>query len=685
MQKKWERKFPTIFSWEIGAQNVPSVLEILEVKSRSEQLEKIREKELPVQLQQTEAKIGEEGILIKLPSVSGERYYGLGLQMFSFLQNGKRKKLTTNADAIADTGDSHAPVPFFVSSEGYGILIDSARTVEIDFGCSVRLEKETVKVKGDGKSGGAVKTTTEQLYKETQRSSEVTVFIKGAKGAVLYCFAAGSMKGAVEQYNLFSGGGCRVPLWGLGNLYRCYTKADQKQAEAFIEEFSEEDMPFSMIGLEPGWQSHSYSCSFCWSEERFPEPDRLIQKAKEKNMQINLWEQAYVHPTAPFYKEIKAYSGDYEVWRGAVPDFVSAQAAEIYGRHQETLISQGIAAVKLDECDGSDYTGNWFFPDYTKFPSGLCGEEEKNLYGALVMRTIQKSFLHRNRRTYSQIRANYSYAASMPYVLYSDLYDHKQFIRALCNAGFSGLLWAPEVRQCASGKELLRRIQTVVFSPLSLINAWMIPNPPWKQYEEEDILNKVRKLLKLRNQLIPYLYTAFFEYEKYGTPPFRPMVMDFPGEKELWEVDDCYMMGNSLLVAPICADSGEAGRNVYLPEGKWYDFWTDTCYVGGKNYWIETEEIPVFVKDNSILPLAAESDVPAADTVFHLKLQKYGENPEPFMLIEDDGETFAYLKGEEKCLKIQKKNGRWKIPESFRYQISKIKQIGGKGADEWIM
>lgn len=77
------------------------------------------------------------------------------------------------------------------------------------------------------------------------------------------------------------------------------------------------------------------------------------------------------------------------------------------------------------------------------------------MYGALVMRAIQKSFLHKNRRTYSQIRANYSYAAPMPYVLYSDLYDHKQFIRALCNAGFSGLLWAPEVRQCASGKELL--------------------------------------------------------------------------------------------------------------------------------------------------------------------------------------------------------------------------------------
>lgn len=125
-------------------------------------------------------------------------------------------------------------------------------------------------------------------------------------------------------------------------------------------------MPFSMIGLEPGWQSHSYSCSFCWSGERFPDPDRLIQKAKEKNMQINLWEQAYVHPTAPFYKEIKAYSGDYEVWQGVVPDFASAQAAEIYGRHQEKLISQGIAAVKLDECDGSDYTGNWFFPGLYK-------------------------------------------------------------------------------------------------------------------------------------------------------------------------------------------------------------------------------------------------------------------------------------------------------------------------------
>ena len=194
MQKKWERKFPTIFSWETGKQSVPSVREALEVKSRSEQLEKMPEKELPVQLWRTEITVENEGVLIKLPSVSGERYYGLGLQMFSFLQNGKRKRLTTNADAIADTGDSHAPVPFFVSSEGYGILIDSARTVEIDFGCSARLKKETAQSVGESASEEAIKTAMEQLYEETQRSKEVTIFIKGARGAVLYCFAADSIK-----------------------------------------------------------------------------------------------------------------------------------------------------------------------------------------------------------------------------------------------------------------------------------------------------------------------------------------------------------------------------------------------------------------------------------------------------------------------------------------------------------
>lgn len=677
MEQKWNRILPTVFCWESGEKERLLPQDILGSREKEKCLKELEETELPGQLLDSVGEIRRDGALFMFPVYPTERFYGLGLQMYSFLQNGKRKRLTTNADAPADTGDSHAPVPFFVSSQGYGILVDSAQTVEVDFGCSIKCGQKGRDEEYE-KSNSA---DTAELYQEEQRGRELTIFVRGASRLRLYCFAGGTIKKAVEQYNLFCGGGCLPPLWGLGNLYRCYTKADQKQVEKILEQFAEEKMPFSMVGLEPGWQSHSYSSSLVFGSD-FPHPEQLFKTAKEKGVKINLWEQAYIHPSSPVYQDIKPYSGEYGIWNGVVPDFATKQACEIFGAHQRRLISDGAAAVKLDECDGSDYTGNWFFPDYTRFPSGLTGEEEKNLYGAMAVRAIWKIFLQEDKRTWSQVRANYSHGAPVPFVLYSDLYDHRQFVRALCNAGFCGLLWSPEVRQSHSEEELIRRIQTVIFSPLSIINAWMVPNPPWKQFNieknrnndllmDDSLQKKVRKLLLLRNRLVPYLYTAFFRYEKDGTPPFRPVVMDYPQDERFWENDDCYMMGDSLLVAPLMSGAGteEKGRNVCLPQGRWFEFWTGDCYEGGRSYWLETENIPVFVKENSILPLAEETDMPGKDTVFHLEVRLYGKDPKTFCLLEDDGESFAYARGGQRQIFISKSDNEWQIPDSYRYQI----------------
>ena len=684
----WNRIYPTVFQWKMGTEKPLTPQALLGSSARAEQLGGFADGKLPVQLNGMEAQIRKDGIIIHIPSHEGERFYGLGLQLLSFLQNGKRKRLNTNADAVADTGESHGPVPFYLSSDGYGIFVDSAATVEIDFCCTRRLRAKAGSMQQEQAQPGA---NTQELYSARQSVGEVTIYVGGAQGLSLYCFAAGSMKKAVEQYNLFCGGGCLPPLWGLGNLYRCYTRACQEDVEALIRQFADEEMPISMIGLEPGWHSHSYSCSFSWSKERFADPQRLIGLADEKRMRINIWEQSYVHPTAPFYEEILPYSGDYEVWNGAVPDFAMKKASEIYGAHQEKLFAQGISAVKLDECDGSDYTGGWFYPDYSQFPSGLSGQEEKNLYGAMVIRAIQAAFERQNKRTWSQVRANYSHAAPMPYVLYSDLYDHEVFVRGVVNAGMAGLLWTPEVRQCTSAEELLRRVQAVVFSPMSQINAWMIPNPPWKQYEieknlknellEDDTLqDKVRSLFGLRNQLVPYLYSAYYFYEKDGTPVFRPLVLDYPDDENVWNADDCYMMGDAFLVAPVIAPKeGErdpGGRSVYLPAGIWYDFWTEQKYEGGQFYRIETENIPVFIKEGSLVPFALETASPDGDSVFSLEIRQYGEKADAFVLIEDDGVTFNYRSGAVKSWTVGADTAPAQLEASERYRIASVRRIG---------
>ena len=683
----WKRIYPTIFEWKIGECRRLTPQTLLGTDKRAPQLTALEAQRLPEQLEELEAQVRKDGVILQIPMGEKERFYGLGLQLLSFLQNGRRKRMNTNADAVADTGESHGPVPFYVSSDGYGVLIDSADTVEVDFGCTKRLpafrkEKTSVETARESMAG----VNTEELYSVRDTGREVTIYVRGAEGLTLYCFAAGTMKKAVEQYNLFCGGGCLPPLWGLGNLYRCYTRADQEDVEKMIRQFAEDRMPISMVGLEPGWHSHSYSCSFSWSRERFPNPERLIGLADENHMKLNIWEQAFIHPTAPFYEEILPYSGDHEVWDGAVPDLALERAREIYAAHQEKLIEQGISAVKLDECDGSDYTGGWYFPDYAQFPSGLNAQEEKNLYGAMVIRAIQSAFERQNKRTWSQVRANYSHGAPMPYVLYSDLYEHQVFVRAVCNAGLSGLLWTPEVRQCTSAEELLRRIQTVVFSPMSQINAWMIPNAPWKQFEieknlqnelleDEKLQDQVRELFELRNRLVPYLYSAYYFYEKEGTPVFRPLVLDFPEDENVWEADDCYMMGDALLVAPVIApqagqkDAG--GRNVWLPAGVWYDFWTEEKYEGGRSYWIETDKIPVFVREGYIVPMACETGIPDENSVFTLEIRAYGQNPKPFTLVEDDGVSFDYRAGKQKIWQIGADVKSVDLAGSARYRIKK--------------
>ena len=91
--------------------------------------------------------------------------------------------------------------------------------------------------------------------------------------------------------------------------------------------------------------------------------------------------------------------------------------------------------------------------------------------------TIEDIYIRRNQRTYGLIRNNGALAASLPLALYSDLYDHRDFLRGVSSAGFSGLLWTPEVRDAADTEDLIRRIQSVVLSPLALINAWYIRVP----------------------------------------------------------------------------------------------------------------------------------------------------------------------------------------------------------------
>ena len=629
--------------------------------------------------------VNERGTIVRFPLEKDEYIYGLGLQLQSFQQRGLKKMLRVNADPKLDTGDSHAPVPFFVTTSGYGILIDTARYATFYMGNKKHKPKspdEKINDKYGNDGWNALNGPYERLG--FGEESEILVEVPRSEGVDVYVFAGPSMLQAVQRYNLFAGGGALPPRWGLGFWYRTQSDFTQDEVENMGKYFRDSKIPCDVLGLEPHWQSHSYSCSYVWGD-RFPDPAKMMKDLKDDHFRVNLWEHAFVHPTSPIYKDLYPYSGDYEVWDGLVPDFITKEGKRIFADfHKAEHIDLGVSGYKADECDNSDFTGNWSFPELSQFPSGADGEQMHSLFGLHYQGTIKGAFDDKKERTYGLVRSSGALSTPYPFVLYSDLYDHKTFIHGVAQSGFSGLLWTPEVRHAKSNEDLIRRLQSVVLSPLAMINAWYLKNAPWKQIERkannenrfadnwQELEAKCREVIELRMKLVPYIHSAFVRYQKEGVPPFRALVMDYTDDPEVLNLSQQFLVGENMLVAPVVA--GVNSRKVYLPEGDWYDFWTSKKYSGKKSYSIDVplEQIPIFIKAGTILPLAKvtlHTDDPES---WKLTALVFGDNLNPTILFEDNGSGSPVL-NEVKIewnSKYQKGNlTRLGKPSEFQYSV----------------
>ena len=647
---------------------------------------KAKPSHLPMPLDETgiSFSVSNRGCSLLLPLAAGECIYGFGLntKLFDMTeskghQTGRRVFLKPTDSPENDLGESHAPVPFYVSAKGYGVFLDTARFASVYTGNVSPLGDP---VETDNKE---TRTSTAELYRaEMRKKRSVLVDVPGAKGLDVYIFAGPKMLDAVERYNLFSGGGAVPPLWGLGVQYRGCAKFGAEETLALAARIRAQQMPCDVWGIEPGWQSHAYSCSFVWNTNHFSDPDGFLGKMRAMGFRLNFWEHAFTHPSSPIYDELKPWSGNYLVWGGLVPDFATAQGRKVFlKQNRAALFDRGVEGVKLDECDYQPESATPFsFPLTTAFPSGLDGEQMHSLFGLLYQQTMLEPYQEKGLRTWGLVRNSHAMASSLPYAVYSDSYDHRCFVRGLANEGFSGLLWTPEVRAAGSIEDLYRRIETVIFSPDALINAWFIDNPPWDQVnrdknnrgelmpEREKVADGVRKLLQLRMSFVPYLYSAFNEYHSTGKPPIRAMVLDWPDDSAARQLDDQFMFGDSLLVAPMFA--GESKRRIYLPAGVWYDFWTHTKFTGGKTVEATNgvDEIPLFVKSGTLLPLAEPVQSIKPDTCFDIAVNIIGECPKDFKLYEDDGVTTAYANGAQNQVRLHLKGGKTSAQRTGNYQ-----------------
>lgn len=649
---EWEQVAQGVWKTVIGTPEDYNLLKAAGCQPLMEGFESLPEAALPAVAAGVTYKNEDGKTYLSFPLERGEQIYGFGLNFQTVHQRGKILNLHVDHYGGKDTGRTHAPVPFYISSLGYGVLVNSARYLTVYAGSGARKDSPNAPEPRD--------RNTDKKWTASPYSDAVSIVVP-AEGVEVYVFAGPEPLDVVCRYNLLCGGGTLPPRWGLGFTQRTQKLYDAQKAIAEADLFEQMGYPLDFLGLEPGWQSKAYPCTMEWDQGRFPDPAGFVKALAERKVRVNLWTNPYISPDSAIYGDIYPYTGSHTVWCGIVPDFQTPEAVQIW---QDKLLKEhigiGVSGYKIDEIDGYD---RYLWPDVATFPSGLSAEQERQTYGLNVMRVTADLYHAQNTRTYGLVRASNAGGASLPFVLYNDYYSHKDFITALINSGFCGVLWTPEARSSKTAEEWIRRFETVVFSPMAMINAWSSGTKPWSFPEVADA---VKEYSLLRMQMMPYWYTEFARYHFYGRPPFRAMNLE-PGfnitattelknaslednpylEEITHEIKDQYMAGEYLLVAPLF--EGETSRKVILPMGDWFDFYTGEYVGNGQTIKVDAplDKIPVFVKDGGIIPMyEPRLHAPADGEKVDLVIRHYGHKDACYRLYDDDGETFDYENGE---------------------------------------
>lgn len=670
-QISWEQVAPGVWKGVVGTPESYSLLQVAGTTPKMEGFSRLPEVTLPAFASEIKGNIQDGQTALRIPLQRKEQLYGFGLNFQTVHQRGKILNLHVDHYGGKDNGRTHAPVPFYISSQGYGVFINSARYITVYAGSGALKDSPNAPVAKD--------RNTDKSWSSRPYSDVVSILVP-APGTEIYLFAGPTPMDVVRRYNLFCGGGTLPPRWGLGFTQRTQKLYTAEQVKQEADEFERQGYPLDFIGLEPGWQSKAYPCTFEWDATRYPDPSGFVKDMLDKGVRINLWTNPYVSPDSKLYKDMYPVSGSHTVWCGIVPDLAGEKARSLWkNKLNKEHVGIGVSGYKVDEVDGYDY---YLWPDVATFPSGVSAEQMRQTYGLWVQRTTAELYKARNQRTFGLVRASNAGASSMPYVIYNDYYSHPDFITALINSGYCGVLWTPEVRSSKSAEDWLRRFQSVVFSPMAMINAWSSGTKPWTFPE---VAEQVKEYALLRMQMMPYWYTEFARYHFDGIPPFRGMSLEAGfnpdaavttelKEKSLEdnpyleavtkEIKDQYMAGEYLLVAPMF--KGQTERKVVLPQGDWYDFYTGAYVGNGETITVTPglDRIPVYVKDGAIIPMMEPMlHAPKPGVKVNLEIRHYGKANGSYRLYDDDGETFDYEKGAfawRDISVVRQKNGKMK-------------------------
>ena len=516
--------------------------------------------------------------LHKYPAVSlslhpNEHFYGCGESFTPVDKRGQKVTLWAKDANGVETDSMYKPVPFYISSRGYGVLYHTTHPVSVDFG------KE---------------------YAEAQ-----TAFM--ADENIDFFIFVGEPKEVLGAYTGLTGRSPVPPLWSYGLWMSRITYKTEEEVREVSKKLRENKVPCDVIHLDTGWFQNDWLCDYKFSD-RFDDPKKMIGDLKEAGHRISLWQIPYFTPGNPLYDELiekgLAVAGNDSPipTDDAILDFSNPDAVNWYQERLKELFDMGVAAIKADFGEAAPITG--------RYHSGRSGLAEHNLYPLRYNKAVFEITEKTHGEGQGVIWGRSAWAGSQRYPLHwgGDCENTNMgmlsSLRGGLSFGASGFgFWSHDVGGFVYPSEEELYIRWTFFGIFTshMRCHGQPPKEPWAF--SDSFLNEFRRLLELRYRLMPYIYAQSIDCSNRGLPLLRGMYIEHPKDPSCAGLDDQYYFGNDMIIAPLFEE--ERRRMVYLPAGAWVELGTNKVLEGEKWYDMEATVFPglAFVKGNAVIPV----------------------------------------------------------------------------------
>jgi alpha-D-xyloside xylohydrolase len=533
----------------------------------------------------------------------GEYIYGLGERFTPFVRNGQIVDLW-NKDGGTSSEQSYKNIPFYVSSKGYGVFVNHPELVSFEV-ASEKVKKVQFSVPGE--------------------SLEYFV-IEGP-----------TIKEVLGKYTDLTGKPALPPAWtfGLWLTTSFTTNYDEATVNQFVDGMAERDLPLHVFHFDCFWMREFHWTDFQWDERVFPDPVGMLKRLKEKGLKICVWINPYIAQRSRLFAEgkekgylVKRPNGDvwqWDLWQPgmALVDFTNAAACDWYAGYLKELVDMGVDSFKTDFGER--------IPTDVAYFDGSDPVKMHNYYTYLYNKVVFEVLEQKLGKQEAAVFARSATVGGQKFPVhwggdcYADYESMAESLRGGLSLGMSGFgFWSHDIggfENTAPDHVFKRWLAFGLLSSHSRLHGSKSYRVPWA-YDEEAV-DVTRFFTKLKCRIMPYLFNTAVQAAEKGLPSMRAMVLEFPEDPATETLDRQYMLGDSILVAPVFSENGHV--SYYLPKGAWTHLLTGETVQGGQ-WFKETYgfmSLPLFVRQNAIIALGANDQRPDYDFADGVELTVY--------------------------------------------------------------